>query len=297
MVAKVGCQIDLMNEVAVRADLERFAIEALIAGDPARPARGSSPQVLVQVPELRTVPVHWHDYYELGYVLEGAAVHVVNGRRERIGPGSAFLLSPVDFHEIEVPPGRTLRCVNVVVSPGLVEDTLQSVIPDSEEWLPWTTGLEDHVAEVQRVVDETEHRGPGWGLVVESSVRQLLIELARRCSPAIGGADPAVRRGGAADVARAVRYVERHFREPLTLADVAAVAHLSPHWFSEQFRNATGTSFQAYLKGRRLQFARALLQATDLSVTEVCHAAGFNDLSWFGRAYRRRYGEPPSRRC
>jgi AraC-like DNA-binding protein len=279
----------------VRADLERFAIETLLAHPTGRPARGDPPQFLVQVPDLGSVPAHWHDYYELGYVLEGTAEHVVNGDREPIGPGSAFLLSPVDFHEIEVPPGRRLRCLNVVVAPALVEETLQSLIPDADEWLPWTADLGALVADALRVRDEAERRAPGWSVVVEAGIRQLVVELARRCSPTIGGTEASSRREGT-DLSRAVRYVERHFREPLTLADAAAVAHLSPHWFSEQFRLATGSSFQAHLKSRRLQFARALLQSTDLSVTDVCHAAGFNDLSWFGRAYRSRYGEPPSRR-
>jgi AraC-like DNA-binding protein len=94
----------------------------------------------------------------------------------------------------------------------------------------------------------------------------------------------------------AVRHVDRHFREPLTLSSVAAEAHLSPNYFSERFRQLTGTAFQLYLQERRLRFARSLLAATSLSVTEVCHAAGFGSLSHFGRAYRRRYGVSPSSR-
>jgi AraC-like DNA-binding protein len=97
-------------------------------------------------------------------------------------------------------------------------------------------------------------------------------------------------------VRSAVRFVDRHFREPLTLAHVAGVAHLSPHWFSEQFHRATGVPFQEYVKARRLNFARALLRSTELTVTEVCHASGFNDPSYFGRAYRARFGEAPSHR-
>jgi transcriptional regulator GlxA family with amidase domain len=98
------------------------------------------------------------------------------------------------------------------------------------------------------------------------------------------------------DLRRAVLFVDRHFREQITLADAAAQAHLSPNWFSERFREHTGTSFQSYLQERRLRFARSLLAATSLAVTEVCHAAGFGNLSHFGRAYRRRYGAPPSQR-
>ena len=83
----------------------------------------------------------------------------------------------------------------------------------------------------------------------------MVVELAR----GVAGADRPAEIAGAgsppAHLRRALRYVERHFREPLTLAQVAAVAHLSPHWFSEQFRRATGESFQSFLKRRRLQFA------------------------------------------
>ncbi|ETK32863.1 helix-turn-helix transcriptional regulator [Microbispora sp. ATCC PTA-5024] len=71
---------------------------------------------------------------------------------------------------------------------------------------------------------------------------------------------------------------------------------VSPNYFSERFRDHTGSSFQVYLQERRLRFARSLLASTSLSVTEVCHAAGFNTLSHFRRAYRRRYGSAPSGR-
>jgi AraC-like DNA-binding protein len=93
-----------------------------------------------------------------------------------------------------------------------------------------------------------------------------------------------------------VLYVDRHFREPISLAAAAARAHLSPNYFSERFRDFTGQPFQVYLQERRLRVARSLLASTKLSVTEVCHAAGFNSLSHFGRAFRRRYGVPPSAR-
>jgi AraC-like DNA-binding protein len=79
------------------------------------------------------------------------------------------------------------------------------------------------------------------------------------------------------------------------LADVAQHAHLSPNYASERFRQLAGEPFQTYLQSRRLRFARSLLDSTNLDVTEICHASGFNNLSHFGRAYRRRYGEAPSR--
>jgi AraC-like DNA-binding protein/mannose-6-phosphate isomerase-like protein (cupin superfamily) len=279
----------------VWTDIERFGIEELIEADPHGQPFGRPRAFAVQVPELRSVDVHWHDYYELGFVLEGEAVHAVNGVSHRVSPGSAFLLSPADFHSFEPVGDQSLRMLNAVVHPELVERTLEAVQPEGELGLPWSItaspGMED---DVRRVAEEASERGSGWDIVVESAIRTMIVELARS-SLGASMADPeAVDAGPPAHVRRALRYVERHFREPLTLAQVAAVAHLSPHWFSEQFRRATGDSFQSYLKRRRLQFARALLESTELGVTEVGHAAGFSDPSYFARAYRSHYGRSPS---
>jgi AraC-like DNA-binding protein/quercetin dioxygenase-like cupin family protein len=281
----------------VWADIERFGIDELIAADPGGRA-GQARSFAVQVPELASVGVHWHDYYELGYVLEGHAAHVINGVARAASPGTVFLLSPADFHAIEPSGDPPFRVVNAVVHPQLVERTLESVRPDGDLGLPWSRAELPAVAgDVQRVCAETTSRGPGWEVLAESALRSIIVELARNSAVGTEPGDPdADGPAPPAPVRRALRYVERHFREPLTLAQVAAVAHLSPHWFSEQFRRATGGSFQSHLRRRRLQFARALLDSTELGVTEVCHAAGFNDPSYFGRAYRAQYGVSPSGR-
>jgi AraC-like DNA-binding protein len=280
----------------VWTDIERFGIDELIAADPRGDGSGRPRSFAVQVPELGPVDVHWHDYYELGHVLDGHATHVVNGVAQPASPGTTFLLSPADFHAIEPLGDRPLRVVNAVLHPELVEQTLESVLPTGGLEFPWSAPrLPAALGDVQRIRAETSTRGPGWDVLVESALRGVIVELARSAvepTPEVGRGTDGV--GSPEHVRRALRHVERHFREPLTLAQVAAVAHLSPHWFSEQFRRATGDSFQSYLKRRRLQFARALLESTELGVTEVCHAAGFSDPSYFGRAYRARYGTSPS---
>jgi AraC-like DNA-binding protein/mannose-6-phosphate isomerase-like protein (cupin superfamily) len=266
--------------------VERFSVESLLLPD-----LGAR----VMVPRLRDVDVHWHDYYELSLVVAGEADHVVNGVHRTIGRGSAFLLSPADFHEIRARGAEPLTCYNTVLDPGLVERLLESLGPAAVEGFPWQTDdFLDAEGDFVRLRRELEEPRLGSRQVGDALVACLVVELARRC-----GVDrPVPGRQGSAeqDLRLAVLYVDRHFREPLTLAVAAAQAHLSPNYFSERFRAYTGTSFQLYLQERRLRFARSLLASTALPVTEVCHAAGFNDLSHFGRSYRRRYGESPSTR-
>ncbi len=263
--------------------VERYSASSLVDSDTG---------VRVMRPELSDVAVHWHDYYELSLVTSGEAEHVVNGHASSLAPGHAFLLSPADFHELRVRRAGPLECYNVVLEPGLVERHLASLTTSSGGIdLPWhAEDFADAAADLRRLRRELEEPRLGSRIAVDALVAGLVVELARRCvAPEVPPAridDP--------DLHAAVLMVDRHFREPLRLADVAARAHLSPNYFSERFREYTGTSFQAYLQERRLRFAQSLLTATTLSVTEVCHAAGFNSLSHFGRAYRRRYGAPPS---
>ena len=65
--------------------LERYTADQLLA-----PAA----QTTILRQTLHRAGVHWHDYYELVYVVEGTAEHVVNGVPHPIGPGSLFLLTP-----------------------------------------------------------------------------------------------------------------------------------------------------------------------------------------------------------
>ena len=264
--------------------IERFTVGSLLL--PHHSAR-------VMRPELLTVDVHWHDYYELSLVLAGEAEHVVNGAVSRIGPGSAFLLSPADFHAIKAIGAEPLTCYNTVIDSAVMERQLAAIGAPVIDGFPWQTDdFLDAEPDLRRLQAELGSPRLGSARVVDALVGCLVVELARR-----SGVDrPTHARPPTPDDAllEAVLFVDRHFREPVLLADAAARAHLSPNYFSERFRQVTGTSFQLYLQERRLRFARSLLAATSLSVSEVCHAAGFSSLSHFGRAFRRRYGAAPS---
>ena len=63
--------------------------------------------------------------------------------------------------------------------------------------------------------------------------------------------------------------------QPLSIADLAEHAHLSPRQFSRRFRELTGTTPHQWLLAQRIQLARRLLETTDLSVDRVADDAGF----------------------
>ncbi len=92
---------------------------------------------------------------------------------------------------------------------------------------------------------------------------------------------------------RARDHLDLHYREPHELDEVARVAGLSKFHFQRLFTATYGVSPAAYLSQRRIERAQDLLRATNLTVTEVCHAVGFSSLGSFSSRFRAVVGETP----
>lgn len=93
---------------------------------------------------------------------------------------------------------------------------------------------------------------------------------------------------------RALDYIDEHFAEQVTLADIAEAAGYSVRTVTEAFRTHMDTTPMRHLRVVRLKEARARLTAGTASISEVAYACGFTHLGRFAEAYRRLFGELPS---
>jgi AraC-like DNA-binding protein len=103
---------------------------------------------------------------------------------------------------------------------------------------------------------------------------------------------PAGAPGSAVSAAR--EYLHEHATEPVTLAELAAVARLSPTHLVRAFGHAYGLPPHRYQTALRIDRAKRLLAARRLTIGEIAHAAGFADHAHFTRTFRRRVGLVPS---
>ncbi len=93
---------------------------------------------------------------------------------------------------------------------------------------------------------------------------------------------------------RARDAMDRSYAEPLDVAAVARIAHVSEAHFIRTFKATFGETPHRYLQRRRVERAMFLLRSTDRSVTDVCLAVGFSSLGTFSRVFAGIVGEPPS---
>lgn len=89
------------------------------------------------------------------------------------------------------------------------------------------------------------------------------------------------------------QYVYKHFREKITIADVAAVANMTETSFCRYFKSRTLKNFIRYLNEIRVAYACKCLQKSDYSVTDACFESGFNSLPYFTRQFKEIMGVSP----
>ena len=119
----------------------------------------------------------------------------------------------------------------------------------------------------------------------------LLIQLDR-----LGGGISPLAAGGrraSRECAIVHRYIDEHFKERLSLDDLAELAHVSKYYLSHAFTREYGVSPISYLLERRIRESLYLLSETRLTLAEISGVLGFSSPSYFSQSFRRSRGTTP----
>lgn len=91
-----------------------------------------------------------------------------------------------------------------------------------------------------------------------------------------------------------VRQMRENLETPLTKKELAAKAGYSGRHIERLFRRCLGVSPCQYYRNMRLEHARSLLAETEMTLFEIAAACGFETKSYFAKAFKQRFGCPPS---
>lgn len=91
-----------------------------------------------------------------------------------------------------------------------------------------------------------------------------------------------------------LKYVETNYSEKITIADAAGICGFSESHFMKFFKSSMSVSFTDYLNHYRLTMAARLLLSSSDSIANIAAETGFENLSYFNRVFKRKYGCTPS---
>ena len=231
--------------------------------------------------------LHWHSFFEVEIILDGKGVTAVNGKDFRIPEYNVFLISSTDLHDFNV--SETTHLINISFDRDMIcdADIERIIFSNGKKAYSFT---ETELSRIVSAAELLEYECERDGELKKELLHYILTEIFRKDAHRNV---PEISLEHSRGLRDALVYIELHFRESITLSDVAAKAGYSPAYFSELFRSATGKTYVEEVTGLRLNHARAML-SNGFSVSDACFSSGFGSLSNFLEVFKRKYGISPS---
>ena len=153
------------------------------------------------------------------------------------------------------------------------------------------TDWEELMGCLRMMLQEAAQAQPGYERVCRNLMDVVLIRLSRQGDIALSGEAAGPRSSRECGLVR--RYIDNHFKENLTLDQLAGLAHLNKYYLAHTFQREFGVSPINYLISRRIEESRFLLRETDHSISQIAQILGFSSLSYFSQSFRRLEGVSP----
>lgn len=229
---------------------------------------------------------HLHKEIELLYVQEGEVTATLNDVAYSLRPGDLLVMLPNTIHSYfsTAKNSGTLTVFSPELTaefhyklthfscscPFLTQDKMSSDIPYCIRRLTFAEASPENLNLIR-----------GYLLVLLSRIfEQLPLE-------------PLDRRKDFNLLHRVLLHVTEHFRENLSLDELAHEAGVSKYYLSRTFSDKMGCGLKHYINSLRVGFAQHLLENPNLSISDAAYECGFESLRTFNRVFREQLGKSP----
>ena len=254
---------------------------------------------------------HSHDFPVLLYFEHGGCSMRIGDGEWRVEPGDVYTIAPGEVAELHAANGRSqvsqVSGWAVFFPPEVLGPGASRIFLSWRSHpllFPFALGAAGgvhrvHVPPDNRAVwseriraleSEMCQRREGYQDAAVSLLRLLLVEVARLAAELVGD----LRLKDEPLLAAVFAFIEAHFREPISLKDVAQAVSLSPGHLTTIIRRKSGRTVLEWITERRLAEARRLLVETDLAVEDVGRRVGYVEAGYFVRTFRRAYSLTPA---
>jgi AraC-like DNA-binding protein len=255
--------------------------------------------------DFSIVPSHWHEEIELIAIKKGSGRISVNLQTFTVSAGDIIVILPGQLHAIAELPGFSMEYENIIFTKSLLLSnqndicSLQFILPlfnnrillDSIHITPKQPYFLD-VSSIISSLDILSHDMPeGYQLAIKGYLFHLLFILISHKKKCL---QIKTNQKCLEKMKLIIKYIEKHYSEPLTIHTMALLTHYSKSHFMKFFKTNMGVGFTAYLNDYRLTMAARLLKISSDSILEIACQTGFYNLSYFNRLFRRKFGITPS---
>ena len=246
------------------------------------------------------IPVHWHDELEIIYVKEGSLNVNIAGESYIGNPGDAFAVSPGNLHFMGSQAGAVdyftflfpLKYISFRTDDILDDKLLE---PLNSGHLIISPEIEDAVKEqCEQLVEIYGAKKEESQSKITAQIKTKIILLQFILEMWEKGFIIENDKSGRNTIEKEmISYIQQNFMEKISLKEFGEQFHLSEKYISRYFKEHFHITLSQYITHLRLEYAKQLLQDTDIPVTEIAMQSGYQNVSYFIRSFKKTYGMSP----
>lgn len=231
---------------------------------------------------------HTHNHTELFFIVSGKGQFLIQDQMFPVDVNKLVIINPNILHTEVSLNAQPLEYIVLGIS-GIELATSENsndqfCILDPFESVEISSCL-------RNILREMELKNTGYEDICQAYMEILIIRLMRNTALTVQ-VEPQVTSGNR-QCAAIKRYIDLHFKEPLTLEQLSEEAHMNKYYLSHAFKREYGVSPINYLISRRIDESKYLLAETDLSMSQIAQLLGFSSLSYFSQVFRKAHGSSP----
>jgi AraC-like DNA-binding protein/uncharacterized RmlC-like cupin family protein len=242
--------------------------------------------ILTMTSDVPLVSVHAHHFFEIFYVLNGTAKHVIDNERFDVNVGDMYIIPPGVSHQFQ-PKGTTpLLHRNFLVKSSEFERVCNFVSPSLFDALR----ARGNILKINvglHIINNFESQIDLF--TGTNKLHSVLIEILGLFSNSIEDKG----RGMPSWLQQLLPFLDKPHSFTKKIPEIIADIHLSPAHICATFKKYMGVSMTQYILESKLQYAYTMLLSSGLSIGNVAEQCGFNSLPYFYKEFKRKYGVIP----
>lgn len=248
--------------------------------------------------------LHWHDHLEWVYVRKGRVQIQVDAFVDEVKEGELVFINSRQLHAghpLEAGSQMAAIVFNeaIIRNSGLDSTEERYIMPILTHRLKLPVILKredplssDILGSVSRLIDELDIRNNGYELFVKSELYRIFGLIFRHHREL--AVPPKTMSKRDENFNELLQTIRSNFHRPITVEEAARVVNLSPNHFCSIFKKLTGKTLIEYVHLLRVNEAERLLKESDIYITEIAERVGFNDITYFGRIFRKYTNRSPT---
>ena len=237
--------------------------------------------------DWHSVP-HTHNHLELFYITGGKGQFLIQDQLHPVNVNNLVIINPNVPHTEVSLNAQPLEYIvlgidGIELRTGETSSGQFSILDQFES--VEVSGC------LRNILREMEMKSAGYKDVCQAYMEILIIRLMRSTTLAIPAEPQAVSTNRQCAAVR--RYIDLHFKESLTLEQLAEEGHMNKYYLSHAFKREYGVSPIHYMISIRIRESKYLLAETDLSLSQIAQLLGFSSLSYFSQVFRKTQGLSP----